>query len=112
MPHTDIGFNIIFGLRDMKRIGYEIGSKYGNTVIFRNESGLKKKRKTILSKDQIIKGYQRWGDEFDGFQWVQKYHSHQPKVDKSNQTELDWGSDVDESDDDDDDEDGKINSSN
>ena len=76
MPHNKCTFNVILGLRDMKRIGYDIAARVGDDVLIFKNSGRKIKPKYLESKEDILDKVEQMGDEFACYTLFNKTKDH------------------------------------
>jgi len=71
MPHNHCLFQMILGLRDMKKVGYDICTRISdNTLLFKHSTS--RKKVNYNDENEVLAKCELMGDEFAAYQLIQK----------------------------------------
>ena len=76
MPHNHCLFQMILGLRDMKKIGYDICTRIADDAVLFKHSVSRKKMNYVENKEQILDKCKEMDDEFACYQLLQRSNDH------------------------------------
>ena len=93
MPHDKCTFSIILGLRDMKKIGYDLATKVGDGVLIFKHKRQHSKPEYLQSKEEILDKLQDYGDEFGGYTLANQIKQQHQHLQQSRQKESNDDSD-------------------
>ena len=72
MPHDHCSFEMILGIRDMKKVGYDLATRVSDDTLIFKHSSRRNKLNYVETKEQILEKVQQMGDEFACYQLFQQ----------------------------------------